>query len=83
MMRSDHRFRASLFKLHQKPVLTAMVVCWLVFSLTAVVATVELWRAASNCSMPQRSAFPYVVHAAGDIAVRSGALSGVRLLHAV
>jgi len=43
-------FHATLYRLRQKPVLTAMMVCSLVFGATALTAGVVVWRVNSNCS---------------------------------
>jgi len=40
---------ATLYRLRQKPVLTAMMVCSLVFGATALTAGVVVWRVNSNC----------------------------------
>src|ERR1700732_2706510 len=46
---------ATLNRLLQKPVLTAMMVCSLVFGATALMAGVVVWRVNSNCSIEARS----------------------------
>ena len=42
---------ATLYRLRQKPVLTAMMVCSLVFGATALTAGVVVWRVNANCSI--------------------------------
>jgi hypothetical protein len=71
------------YRLQRNPVLTALVVCWLVFALTALAASVAVWRGSSSCSIPRRSTSPYVVHVVEDAAGLGGAPVGIRLLHAV
>jgi hypothetical protein len=46
---------ATLNRLRQKPVLTAMMVCSLVFGATALMAGVVVWRVNSNCSIEASS----------------------------
>jgi hypothetical protein len=46
---------ATLYRLRQKPVLTAMMVCSLVFGATALTAGVVVWRVNSNCSIEASS----------------------------
>lgn len=48
-------FHATLYRLRQKPVLTAMMVCSLVFGATALTAGVVVWRVNSNCSIAANS----------------------------
>jgi hypothetical protein len=48
-----------------------MMVSSLVFGVTALIAGVAVWRVSSNCSIPQMSALPTIVHAVTDIASRS------------
>jgi hypothetical protein len=46
---------ATLNRLLQKPVLTAMTVCSLVFGATALTAGVVVWRVNSNCEIEASS----------------------------
>jgi hypothetical protein len=53
---------ATLYRLRQKPVLTAMMVCSLVFGATALTAGVVVWRVNSNCSIEAGSGLSNVSH---------------------
>src|ERR1700731_1206690 len=46
---------ATLYRLRQKPVLTAMMVSSLVFGATALTAGVVVWRVNSNCAIAASS----------------------------
>jgi hypothetical protein len=46
---------ATLYRLRQKPVLTAMMVSSLVFGATALTAGVVVWRVNANCSIAESS----------------------------
>jgi hypothetical protein len=61
-------FHATLCRLRRKPVMTAMMVCSLVFGVTAAIAGIKVWRASSVCSIAQSSTLPSVVHAVTDVA---------------
>lgn len=50
--------------------LTAMMVYSLVFGITALTATIAVWRA-SSCATSQRTGVPYVVHVVEDMGSRS------------
>ena len=67
-------FHATLYRLRQKPVMTAMMVCSLVFGVTAAIAGIKVWRASSVCAIAQSSALPSVVHAVTDVAGQSDLL---------
>jgi hypothetical protein len=64
-------FHATLYGLRRKPVMTAMMVCSLVFGVTAAIAGVKVWRASSVCTIAQSSALPSVVQAVTDVAGQS------------
>jgi hypothetical protein len=49
MTRAAYYFHAALYQLRQKPVLTAMMVCSLVFGVTALSAGIAVWRVNSGC----------------------------------
>jgi hypothetical protein len=53
---------ATLNRLLQKPVLTAMMVCSLVFGATALTAGVVVWRVNSNCEIEASSGLSNVGH---------------------
>jgi hypothetical protein len=67
-------FQATLHKLRGKPVMTAMMVCSLVFGATAAIAGIKVWRAGSVCAIAQSSALPDVVQAVTDVAGQSDLL---------
>jgi hypothetical protein len=46
---------ATLYRLRQKPVLTAMMVSSLVFGATALAAGIVVWRVNANCSIAESS----------------------------
>ena len=64
-------FHATLYRLRRKPVMTAMMVCSLVFAVTAAIAGIKVWRASSVCTIAQSSALPSVVQAVTDVAGQS------------
>jgi hypothetical protein len=64
-------FNATLSGLRRKPVMTAMMVCSLVFGVTAAIAGIKVWRASSVCTIAQGSALPSVVQADTDVAGQS------------
>ena len=57
---------ATLNRLLQKPVLTAMTVCSLVFGATALTAGVVVWRVNSNCEIEASSGLSNVGHLVTD-----------------
>jgi hypothetical protein len=65
---------ATLHRLRRKPVMTAMMVCSLVFSVTAAIAGIKVWRASSVCTIAQSSTLPSVVQAVTDVAGQSDLL---------
>jgi hypothetical protein len=67
-------FRATLYRLRRKPVMTAMMVCSLVFGVTAAIAGIKVWRASSVCTIAQSSALPGVAQAVADVAGQSDLL---------
>src|ERR1700733_122609 len=67
-------FHATLYRLRQKPVMTAIMVCSLVFGVTAAVAGIKVWRASSVCTIAQEFDLPSVVHAVADVAGQSDLL---------
>ena len=69
-------FHAILYQLRQKPVLTAMMVCLLVFGLTALTASIALWRVNSTCTVTENRSLPNVAlaQAATDLPDRSDPL---------
>jgi hypothetical protein len=77
MIGTNNYYRATLYMLRRKPVLTAMMVSSLVLSITALVAAFTVWRAGSSCSIPRKTLHPYVVQVVGEMA--SGA--DVLLVH--
>lgn len=74
-------FQATLYKLRRKPVMTAMMVCSLVFGVTAAIAGIKVWRASSVCTITQGSALPSVMQADTDVAGQSDVLSQHQVLH--
>jgi hypothetical protein len=78
-----HHFRATLSRLQQNPVLTAMMVYSLVFGMTALTASIALWRANSSCATSQRTLVPHIVHVADDMGSRGDFASPARLLRGI
>jgi hypothetical protein len=68
---------ATLYRLRQKPVLTAMMVCSLVFGATALTAGVVVWRVNSNCSISASSGLSIV----GDLVTDSRGHSHLWIEH--
>jgi hypothetical protein len=60
-----------------------MMVYSLVFGLTALTATIAVWRANSSCVNSQRTLRPYVVHVAEDLGSRSDFSSPARVLRGI
>jgi hypothetical protein len=84
---TDNYFRATLYMLRRKPVLTAMMVSSLVLGITALVAAITVWRASSSCSIPHKTLHPYVVQVVGEVArsdvlMEHSALSAARAMRA-
>jgi hypothetical protein len=61
MISTDGYFRAILYILRRKPVLTAMMVSSLVLGLTGLAAAITVWRDNSSCSIPHKTMHPYLV----------------------
>jgi hypothetical protein len=61
MIGTDGYFRATLYILRRKPVLTAMMVCSLTLGLTGLAAAITVWRDNSSCSIPHKTVHPYLV----------------------
>jgi hypothetical protein len=78
--RAAYYFHAALYQLRQKPVLTAMMVCSLVFGVTALSAGIAVWRVSSSCPTENFS-LPNVVQLATDRASRSDLLTQHQSLH--
>jgi hypothetical protein len=72
--RAAYYFHAALYQLRQKPVLTAMMVCSLVFGVTALSAGIAVWRVDSICPVTEPLALPDVVQLATDHGGRSDPL---------
>jgi|ERR1700675_890449 hypothetical protein len=66
-----YNFDTILCRLRRNPVLTAMMVCSLVFGVSALIAGVKVWRVSSLCTIAQTPAPPNVVHVDIDVAGRS------------
>jgi hypothetical protein len=82
---TDNYYRATLYMLRRKPVLTAMMVSSLVLCMTALVAAFTVWRASSSCSIPRKILHPYVVQLVGEVArsdvpMQHSALSAARAM---
>src|SRR6202035_3018780 len=67
-------FHATLYRLRQKPVMMAMMVCSLVFGVTAAIAGIKVWRARSVWTLSQGSALPRVGRSVTDVAGQSALL---------
>src|SRR5271168_4564504 len=77
--RAACRIRATLYRLLGNPVLTAMMVCSLVFAVAALIAGVKVWRVSSACTIAQMSAPLNVGQMVTDVAGGSELLAmGVR-----
>ena len=71
MMISTHGyFRAILYILRRKPVLTAMMVSSLVLGLTGLAAAITVWRDNSSCAIPHKTVRPYLVQSVEGITSR-------------
>jgi hypothetical protein len=70
MIGTDEYFRATLYILRRKPVLTAMMVSSLVLGATALAAAITVWRTNSSCSIPHKTVHPYLVQIVEGIAGR-------------
>jgi cell division protein FtsX len=81
--RTVHHFRAAISRLQRNPVLTAMMVYSLVFGMTALTATIAVWRAGSDCTTSHSTMVPNVVHVAEDMGRRGDFSSPVRLLRGI
>jgi hypothetical protein len=68
---NNNYYRATLYMLRRKPVLTAMMVSSLVLGIAALVAAITVWRASSSCSLPRKTVFPYVVQVVEEMVARS------------
>jgi len=53
--RAASYFHATLYRLRRSPVLTAMMVCSLVFGVAALAAGIKVWRVSSACTVAQTS----------------------------
>ncbi len=71
MIGTDNYFRATLYMLRRKPVLTAMMVSSLVLGITALVAAITVWRASSSCSIPHKTVPHYLVQVVAEPASRT------------
>ncbi|HMH87952.1 MAG TPA: hypothetical protein VK523_04885 [Steroidobacteraceae bacterium] len=60
MINTDGHFRATLYILRRKPVLTAMMVSSLVLGLTGLAAAITVWHDNSSCSIPRKTVHPYL-----------------------
>jgi len=60
MINTDGYFRATLYILRRKPVLTAMMVSSLVLGLTGLAAAITVWHDNSSCSIPHKTVHPYL-----------------------
>jgi hypothetical protein len=69
-----HYFDAISYRLRRNPVLTAMMVCSLVFGVSALIAGIKVWRVSSTCTVAQMPAPPNVVQVVTDVATRSDLL---------
>ena len=69
-----YNFDTILCRLRRNPVVTAMMVCSLVFGVSALIAGVKVWRESSLCTIAQTSAPPNVVQVDLDVAGRSDLL---------
>jgi cell division protein FtsX len=81
--RTTHHFRAALSRLQRNPMLTAMMVYSLVFGITALSATIAVWRADSTCATSQRNVLPHIVHVAEDVGNRGDFSGPARLLRGI
>ena len=81
--RTVHHFRAALSRLQRNPVLTAMMVYSLVFGMTALTATIAVWRAGSDCTTSHTAVVPHAVHVAEDMGSRGDFSSPIRLLRGI
>jgi hypothetical protein len=70
MISTDGYFRAILYILRRKPVLTAMMVSSLVLGLTGLAAAITVWRDNSSCSIPHKTVHPYLVQIVEGMASR-------------
>jgi hypothetical protein len=61
MISTNGYFRAILYILRGKPVLTAMMVSSLVLGLTGLAAAITVWRDNSSCAIPHKTVHPYLV----------------------
>jgi hypothetical protein len=64
--RAAYYFHAALYQLRQKPVLTAMMVCSLVFGVTALSAGIAVWRVNSSCPVTENPSLPNLVQVATE-----------------
>jgi hypothetical protein len=71
LTRPAYYFHATLSRLRRNPVLTAMMVCSLVFGISTLIAGIKVWRVSYTCTMAQMSAAPSVVQDVMDGAGRS------------
>jgi hypothetical protein len=69
-----YHVHATLHRLRRKPVMTAMMVCSLVFGVTAAIAGIKVWRATSVCTIAHSSALPAVLQPVADVAGQSDLL---------
>ena len=70
MINPDGYFRAILYILRRKPVLTAMMVSSLVLGLTGLAAAITVWRDNSSCSIRHKTVHPYLVQTVEGITSR-------------
>jgi hypothetical protein len=71
MTDAAYYLHATLYRLRQKPVLTAMMVSSLVFGATALTAGIVVWRVNANCSIAESSSPSNVGHLVTDSASHS------------
>jgi hypothetical protein len=69
MTRPAYYFHAALSRLRRNPVLTAMMVCSLVFGISTLIAGIKVWRVSYACTVAP--APPSVVQEVMDGAGRS------------
>jgi hypothetical protein len=77
MTAAAYYFHAALYRLCQKPVLTAMMVSSLVFAATAVTAGIAVWRVNSSCS----TAPEHTLSIAGQIVMDAADRDDLFILH--
>lgn len=74
MTRAARCLQATVYRLLGNPVLTAMMVCSLVFGVAALIAGIQVWRVSSACTIGQMSAPLNVGQVVTDVAGASDLL---------